>query len=398
MKLNPGLLKLDLFCRGIKIDASCDLSKDARPVLRTRGGLGSGLELILPKGLYVNAPIEEHFVKKTPYTLIKKYRDYFIKKNGHIICRIKLPARPKFYERMTTSGKLMSRIGVMQGTYLGIYPAKVCEFWQMGKKMNCQFCSVGLNVGNTEEYEKSVEEVLETVKAAQKEEGITFVHFNTGYLFGEELSILEPYIRAVKKETGLLVGVQCPPSPNLSKYDYLKKMGVDHASFCLEVYDRERFKEICPGKDKYIGQEKYWDAIEYCVKIFGKGKVAGEIIAGLENPLDTIKAIENFAKIGAISTVCIFRPCLGTALEALVPPFPEDMTPVFKKMYEVCLENRIPIGIAPNVKVSLVILPEEGKYFFQNFNINFFIMECKLSILKLLFRIYFRTRIFLKCK
>ena len=63
MKVNPGLLKLDLFCKGIKIDSSCDLYNDSRPILRTRGGLGSGLELILPKGLYINVPVEEHFVE-----------------------------------------------------------------------------------------------------------------------------------------------------------------------------------------------------------------------------------------------------------------------------------------------------------------------------------------------
>ncbi len=239
MKINPGLLKLDLFCKGIKIDNSCDLYNDARPILRTRGGLGSGLELILPKDLYINVPIEEHFVEKTPYILLKINSSYFIKKDAEIICKVKLPPQPKFYNRRTSSGKLMSRIGVMQGTYLGIYPTRVCEFWQMDPRMNCQFCSVGLNVGHTEEYEKSVKEVLETVKAAQREEKITFVHFNTGYLHGEELDILEPYIKAVKKETGLLVGVQSPPNPNLSKYNHLKKIGVDHVSFCLEVYDAE---------------------------------------------------------------------------------------------------------------------------------------------------------------
>lgn len=398
MKVNPGLLKLNLFCKGIKIDNSCDLYNDSRPILRTRGGLGSGLELILPKGLYINVPVEEHFVEKTPYLLLKRNNSYFIKKNDETICKVKLPAKPKFYDRKTSSGKLMSRIAVMQGTYLGIYPTGVCEFWQMTPRMNCKFCSVGLNVGHTEEYEKSVEDVLETVKAARRELKITFVHFNTGYLRGEELDILEPYIKRVKRETGLLVGVQCPPNPDLSKYNYLKKIGVDHVSFCLEIYDEARFEEICPGKNKFIGQKKYWEALEYCVKIFGKGKVAGEIIAGLEEPENTIKAIEDFAKIGAVSTVCIFRPCLGTDFENLNPPQAEEMAPVFRRLYEVCLENRIPVGIAPNIKVSLVLLPEEGRYFLNKLNKNFFISECKSNILKLLFRMYFKIKILFKQK
>ncbi len=398
MKINPGLLKLELFCQGIKIDASCDLLNDARPVLRTRGGLGSGLELVLAKDLYVNVPVVEHFVGKSPYVLLKNGNAYFIKKNNVIICKVRLPGKPKFYDKLTSTGKIMSRIGVMQGTYLGVYPTRVCEFWRMTPPVNCKFCSLGLNVGQTEEYEKSIQEVLETVKAAQREEKITFVHFNTGYLFGEELGILGPYIKKVKKETGLLVGVQCPPAPDFKKYDYLKTIGVDHLSFCLEIYDSYKFPEICPGKHKYITQRKYLEAIEYCVKVFGKGRVSGEIIAGLESPESTIKAIEYFAKIGAVSTVCIFRPCLGTVLEHLAPPQSQTMIPVFRRLYEVCIENAIPIGMAPNLKVGLVILPEEGRYFLQRSNIVFFMVEIKLNILKLLYRIYFKVKILFKQK
>lgn len=396
MKINLGYLKLDLFCKGIRIDSSCDLANDARPVLRTRGGLGSGLEVILGKDLYVNVPLVEHFVVKSPYVLLKKNNSYFIKKDNTVICKVKLPRKPKFYDRLTSSGKLMSRIGVMQGTYLGIYSLRVCEFWKMAPQVNCKFCSVGLNVGNTEEYEKSVEEVLETVKAAQAEEKITMVHFNTGYLFGEELELLEPYIRIIKEKTGLLVGVQCPPAPNFSKYDYLKKIGVDHVSFCLEIFDAKKFQEVCPGKHQHIGQQKYLEAIKYCVKVFGKGRVSGEIVAGLESAQSTIEAIEYFGEIGAVSTVCIFRPCLGTVFEKLEPPQVQAMIPVFKRLYEVCLENSIPIGMAPNVKVGLVILPEEGRYFLNKLCMSMFFAEIKLSILKFLYRIYFKIKILLR--
>ncbi|MDO8489097.1 MAG: hypothetical protein Q7S42_03190 [Candidatus Omnitrophota bacterium] len=398
MRINPGRLKLELFCQGIKIDGSCDLLKDARPILRTRGGLGSGLELVLGRDLYVNVPIVEHFVEKSPYVLLKDRKSYFIKKNNAIICKVRLPAKPKFYDQLTSSGKIMSRIGVMQGTYLGIYSSRVCEFWRMIPPVNCKFCSVGLNLGQNEEYEKSVEEVLETVKAARKEEKITMVHFNTGYLFGEELGVLEPYIKEIKSKTGLLVGVQCPPASDFSKYNYLKSIGVDHVSFCLEIYDPQKFQEVCPGKCKYIGQRKYLEAIEYCVKVFGKGRVSGELVAGLEPPSQTIRAIEHFAQVGAVSTVCIFRPCLGTIFENLDPPQAQIMVPVFRRLYEVCLENSIPIGMAPNVKVSLVILPEEGKYFLDKLNVVLVYPEIKLLILKFIYRIYFKVRILFKQK
>lgn len=395
MSLNPAVLKLDLLCKGIKIDASCQLHADARPILRTRGGLGSGLELLLPPDVYVNVPTEEHFVEKSPYALCKRDGAYYILHNNETIGRVRLPPKPAFYDRKTSSGKPMSRIGVMQGTYLGIYPTRVCEFWQKTPRMNCGFCSVGLNVGNTEEREKSVADVLETVQAARREEGITFVHFNTGYLSGEELDIVEPYVKAVKERTGLLVGVQCPPCPHPSRYDHFKKIGVDHVSFCLELYDPERFREVCPGKYKYIGREKFFEIMQYCVKIFGKGRVSGEIIAGLEPPEGTIQAIERFTSLGIVPTVCIFRPCRGTDLEHLDPPRAETMVPVFKRLYTACMENKIPFNIAPNIKVSLVLLPEECRYFLDRPN-AFFFPETRMNIMRSLYRAYFRSKILFK--
>jgi hypothetical protein len=41
------------------------------------------------------------------------------------------------------------------------------------------------------------------------------------------------------------------------------------------------------------------------------------------------------------------------------PPRTADMVPVFRRLYEACMERGLPIGCAPNVHVSLVMLPEE---------------------------------------
>ena len=38
----------------------------------------------------------------------------------------------------------------------------------------------------------------------------------------------------------------------------------------------------------------------------------GEIIAGLEPPEDSIRAIDWITSVGAIPTVCVFRPLIGT--------------------------------------------------------------------------------------
>jgi hypothetical protein len=85
----------------------------------------------------------------------------------------------------------------------------------------------------------------------------------------------------------------------------------------------------------------------------------GEIIAGLEPPESSIRAVEWITSVGAIPTVCVFRPLVGTDLAHREPPKTEKIIPVFRRLYESCMEQGLPIGCAPNVNVSLVALPEE---------------------------------------
>jgi len=369
LRHHPALLKLDLYCRGIRLDDSCLVSDDGgRPILRTRAGLGSGLEAILPGGLWTNVPVSEPFAQRSPYLLHRSGEGtYWIWRDGEPVVPIELSPRPGWYDETLPSGKPMTRIGTLQGTYLGIYQAKVCEYWtQKPLKVNCKFCSVGLNLGVDDVDEKSVDEVLRVVRAARDGSGITYVDFNTGHYDGDTyLDILEPYIARIKRELGLLVGVQTPPHRDLRRYDGLRAMGVNRVSFCFEIFDPARFREICPGKHEEYGLEFYLEAIRYCAALGAKGPrhepwvTNGEIIAGLEPPESSIAAIDWITSVGAIPTVCVFRPLVGTDLEDEDPPQTEELVPVFRRLYEACMEAGLPIGCAPNVHVSLVMLPEE---------------------------------------
>jgi hypothetical protein len=206
LRRNAALLKLDLYCRGARLDESCYIEGDGgRKVLRTRAGLGSGLELILPGGLWTNVPVTEPFAARSPYVICRSDGDYFIRYDDEIVAPVRLSPRPDWYDGRTASGKPMTRIGTLQGTYLGIYQAKVCEYWTARpQKVNCKFCSVGLNLGVDDADEKSVSEVMEVVRRARDESGITYVDFNTGHYDGDTyLDILEPYLVRIKKESSV---------------------------------------------------------------------------------------------------------------------------------------------------------------------------------------------------
>lgn len=365
-RFNAAELEVELFCRGVRIDASCALEQDARVFSRTRAGLGSGLELIVPgvhKDLWLNVPVEEDFAMDSPFRLVRAGAgDYRIVDTRGGTYPVRLPREPDWYHKTTRAGTLMSRVGVLQGTYLGIYVSNSCGFWHHKPEAGCRFCTTGLNVGVNEVSEKDVADVVDVARAAKEESGNTFVHFNSGFNGTDHnLEVVAPYVKAVKEQVGSLIGVQVIPSPSLWKYDWMVDLGANHFSFCYEFHNPDYFRKYLPGKDRLIGQDTFFRAMEYCVKKLGKGSCSGEIIAGVEPIEDTLKAIDYITSVGAFPTVCIFRPTIGAAMERFPTPDPAEMKHVMAYMYEACRRNNIPIGMAPNIEVSLIVNPDDAR-------------------------------------
>jgi len=108
-----------------------------------------------------------------------------------------------------------------------------------------------------------------------------------------------------------------------------------------------------------VGQHAYFEAMEYTTKKLGKGRVSGEIIAGVESIEATKRGVDRIVNAGAFPTVCIFRPTIGSEMEDTPPPDPEAMKDVFAYVHDACRRAGIPVGVLP-IEVSLVVQPEEA--------------------------------------
>jgi len=352
---NPCELAIELFCRGIRTDRV--------PAVRTRAGLGSGIDLVIDgaRPVWMNAPVVESFVSESPWSLHHEGSDHFVEdgRSGDRY-RVRIPDDPAWYDRRTRRGLPMRNVGVLQGTYLGIYVGPTCAYWKPGADEACRFCTTGLNVDP--DLHKNVADVVETARAAKAESGVTFVHLNTGYQRGAAARIVRPYVEALKREVGVLVGVQIAPEAPLEEFDALLAAGTDHFSFCFEYYDRDAFERFCPGKAETLGQEAFFRTLEHVQARMPRGACSGEIIAGNEPIESTLAAIDYVTSVGAFPTVCIFRPLQGSAMEDSPAPDPADMRRVMRHVWERCRDRGIPIGMAPNIEVSLVVQPTDTAY------------------------------------
>jgi hypothetical protein len=57
---------------------------------------------------------------------------------------------------------------------------------------------------------------------------------------------------------------------------------VDAACFNLEVWSEPLFRQVCPGKHAFVGYQRWLQALEDAVAIFGRERVYSAMVAGIE--------------------------------------------------------------------------------------------------------------------
>src|SRR5687767_11910332 len=120
--LNACELEIDLFCRGVRVPDGMVLT-GTRGIRRTRAGLGSGLDLAIPTRswlkpeIWMNAPVVEPFVARSPYVLTETNGKFTVHDDrSGAAYPVRLPEAPIWYGWETRRGTPMSRVGVLQGT------------------------------------------------------------------------------------------------------------------------------------------------------------------------------------------------------------------------------------------------------------------------------------------
>ena len=364
-RLNPAELKIVLLCCGLRVDESCRIEEEGRPVCNGPADLASGLEMILPgdmKELWVNVPVRERFVQDSPYRLSCTQGEYRICDERHgWIYGVRLAPKADWYDWRTTGGVPTSQVGMLEGSCLSIGLGEQCRFWSGESALNCRFCRRA-EPRPARSHQQTIEDVVETATTAKEKSGVTFALLRGGYQGANGLAAIFPYLRALKQRVGILVGMQFPPESDLTLYDQARALGVDHLSFCLDFYNRDYFHRFAPGKSKAIGQEGFFRALEYSVQHMRKGTVSGELIAGIEPIEDSLRGVDYLAAAGATPLVSIFRPLQQTQMQDFASPGAADMLRVFRHVYEACRTHNLPIGLAPNFHLSVLPLPEDTIY------------------------------------
>jgi len=281
--------------------------------------------LHLPHGFYV--PIYIH--PGAPLLLRREGRTLYLYLERMRLFPVEFERRPAYYSKDTTSGVPMRLIAPhrLERQVLVEYNA-YCQFF--AEKTACLFCGiVGERPLLPSRYQSyfaaSPTEVAETVEAAYSE-GVCTEMQVTGGVLPRRAEV--PYIlelgRALQKRLGVdtIPGSQAVlvPPPSLKQIEELKEAGWQGVAFNLEIWDERLWPGIVPGKAALMSRERWLEALEYAVQVFGKRYVASVLVAGLEPQASFLDGVEWLAKGGIYGVPIPWAPAPGSALEGHQTP------------------------------------------------------------------------------
>jgi radical SAM protein (TIGR04043 family) len=291
-----------------------------------RGGAGpSDHKAMTIDGTTVMVPVHTAPAFESPYVVEKPDASGHstVSRDGVLLGIVSFPTRPRFYDCSTADGIPYWKIAVLHSRdVLATTVLQTCIRYQSRTK-TCQFCAIGqsLAAGRTIER-KTPAQLAEVAQAAVELDGVKHMVMTTGTPPGRDrgAAILAESASAIKAAVDLPIQGQCEPPDSDTWFERMCDAGVDSLGMHLEVVTDEVRAKVMPGKAQ-VSVDRYFEAFDAAVTVFGRGQVSTYILAGLGDSQQAIlSTCKRLIAIGVYPFVVPFVPISGTPLESHSPP------------------------------------------------------------------------------
>jgi len=110
--------------------------------------------------------------------------------------------------------------------------------------------------------------------------------------------------------------VQVHPPRTNAWIDRTYAMGVDAVSYPLELFDPDVLARHCIGRVRYVGRERYLEALAHAASVFPAGTVWTDLVLGLEPAEATTAGIDALAASGVVPVLVVHQPGPDTIPQA----------------------------------------------------------------------------------
>ena len=227
-------------------------------------------------------------------------KGYRLTRDGSESLDVQFEPLPQWMQGQTSDGFPMAQAGLSLHGDMGVINiAPGCEYFleKMDKvSMRCTFCAYGAPdkrtqnlgqvTGTTFLPARTYQRIQETLRAALAESDLHHIYLVGGSMTdwrqeGERFIEIARAVRAVNPNR---VPVTC--GSGALPDDVLDELHdedlVDAVCFNLEVWSKALFEKICPGKNRFVGYERWIESLEGGVRRWGRGRVYTAMVAGIE--------------------------------------------------------------------------------------------------------------------
>ncbi|ATX81279.1 anion transporter [Mariprofundus ferrinatatus] len=330
---NPGRCKLALVNHGVALPEG--LSNASHWVAQANA-TESIVDIRLPSGHFATVPVGQPYTQKSPIQLIQEGDEGSASLQwGDESLEVQLLPAPAYYRNKTRSGARMGSFSSLHENLLMLNPLMGCGFFAE-KGEACHYCQYDSMLNEKEPPLRDPLELVEVVRAALAEREIDTIYLYNGFAPGDDagLNRLVPVIALLRRHVGhRQIAIETVAPRDTRVIDALYSAGLDVFVCNLELHDRDRFAEICPGKEHAGGQAAIWKALDHARQVFRSGAVVSNLIVGLEELESSKRGIDALIAHGVVPLLQPFRPLPGTPLEKHALPTLEGLEELFLYLY-----------------------------------------------------------------
>ena len=320
---NPGHVKLCLLSQGINVSSKKIF--DSKKFAENQFPYGYSSELVkkfkkIPSELILDNHVSVgiHLKADSPWTL-----RYNAEKNETLLfykeksgLKVQFNQQPCFYGKSLQNGLMSENVGVMYGPHiLSLFSRGWCYFFT--KELSCKFCSLKATrnlVGKNNVLTISPNNAAEVTKLALSldKERILYINHCAGshkdHDLGVKLQI--DILKAIKPlvPPEIRQHMMTMPPNDFRLFKTLRENGLGSLNMAIEVFDKKLFKNICPGKEKFFGYEKFLEAFGAAIKVFSNNTLYANFVGGLESLSSMAMGFEYFGKKGVAPSINVFHP------------------------------------------------------------------------------------------
>jgi hypothetical protein len=362
------MLKFRLLAEGVRVhDRAHDAWMDryGGPLTLAEYATTTGLALVLPGELYVNAPMAE---RDDVAELRFAGEEFYVSLAGleRPVETIPVPAfhTETQIDKLDGSAQPHTNYGITHTDRCRVSPIAGCA-WK------CHFCDLPYEFSYRKRH---AENLLNVIRVAQSDLLAPARHAlvsggspRRGRLGANDEQWLDDVYEYLAFHSPLPIDVMMPPRRDLSHPAWLRSVGVNMVSINMEVSDPHRARVLTPAKAQ-LGRRHYLDYIERAVEEFGVGRVQSLIVFGAAiEPLEsTLQGVRDLVDRGCIPVLSAFRPNPITPMGHLCGATLEEMVEVYLAALEIC--HRADNGIKPGPRCipchhNTVTLPDSSSFY-----------------------------------